>query len=66
MVLDDEAPDGDEVGRGAILWLSACDGGGEEVGDASSSSGFAIRSPPRDCDRLRSPFIVAAAGQRWR
>jgi hypothetical protein len=68
MVLDDEAREGDDDGWGAAS--AACAGGcgcGGEAGDAlSSSSGFAMRSPPRDCDRLRSPFIVAASGQLWR
>jgi hypothetical protein len=69
MVLDDEAREGDDDDRGAASSLSSggcccCCGG--EAGDALSSSGFAMRSPPRDCDRLRSPFIVAAAGQHWR
>jgi hypothetical protein len=33
-------------------------GGGE--GDGLSSSGFAIRNPPKDCERLISPFMVTA------
>lgn len=32
------------------------DGASEELGD--SSSGFAIRKPPRDWERLRSPSIM--------
>jgi hypothetical protein len=64
-VLDDEACEGALGGRGAALW-SSCVGCGDEAGDALSSSGFAMRSPPRDCDRLRSPFIVAATGQLGR
>lgn len=63
IVLEDDACEGDDGGRAAAVWLSAgCWGGGE--GELGSSSGFAMRSPPRDCDRLRSPFIMAAAGQR--
>jgi hypothetical protein len=63
-VFDDEAREGDG-GDVAIswAWLDCCEGGGE-----SSSSGFAMRSPPSVCDRLRSPFIVAASGtgqQHW-
>tara|TARA_R110002003_G_scaffold878_16_gene21794 strand:+ start:3807 stop:4004 length:198 start_codon:yes stop_codon:yes gene_type:complete len=65
MVLDDEACEGDDDGRGAALASAGCCGGGG-VPYALSSSGFAMRSPPRDCDRLRSPFIVAATGQHWR
>lgn len=30
-----------------------------ELGDASS--GLAIRRPPRDCDRLKSPFMIEIA-----
>lgn len=64
MVLDEDACEGDDEGRGAAggrLSVGGC-GGGE--GEDGSSSGFAMRSPPRDCERLRSPFIMAAAGQR--
>jgi hypothetical protein len=66
MVLDDEAREGDDDGwSAASAARTGCCGG--DAGDAlSSSSGFAMRSPPRDCDRLRSPFIVAASGQLWR
>ena len=31
----------------------------EELGDASS--GLAIRRPPRDCERLKSPFMIEVA-----
>lgn len=30
----------------------------ESLGEASASSGLAIRSPPRALDRLRSPFMI--------
>jgi hypothetical protein len=37
-------------------------GGVGEVGEAmASSSGFAIRRPPSDWDRLRSPFMLPHA-----
>jgi hypothetical protein len=65
MVLDDDACEGDDDGRGAwgrALALSAGRGGGGE-GEDRSSSGFAMRSPPRDCERLKSPFIIY--GGRW-
>jgi len=66
-VLDDEAREGDDAGRGAAPSLfRACGDASDGDGDAQSSSGFAMRSPPRDCDRLRSPFIVAAGGQLGR
>lgn len=61
MVLDDEARECDGAGGGAAALWVACGGGGggEDAGDAlSSSSGFAMRRPPSDCDRLRSPFMV--------
>jgi len=32
-------------------------------GESSPSSGLAMRSPPSDCDRLRSPFIVRGRGR---
>lgn len=64
-VLDDEARDGDDGGRGAAPGASAAGCRGAGGGDgSSSSSGFAIRSPPRACERLKSPFMVTAAGQR--
>lgn len=44
-VLDDEACEGDEDGRGAAVLALPCSGG--DAGDALSSSGFAIRSAPR-------------------
>src|SRR5205823_1450480 len=62
MVLDDDACEGDDGGPTAAssCFSAGCWGGGE--GEPRSSSGFAMRNPPRDCDRLRSPFIMAAAG----
>jgi hypothetical protein len=63
IVLDDDAREGDDAGRSAAGgWVlsAGCDGGGD--GELISSSGFAMRSPPSDCDRLRSPFIVEALG----
>jgi len=60
MVLDDEARECEDGGCGAAFWGA---GGGKVAGGAlSSSSGFAMRRPPRDCDRLRSPFMVEGAG----
>jgi len=32
---------------------------GGDLGSSSSSSGLAIRRPPRTPDRLKSPFMVA-------
>jgi hypothetical protein len=65
-VFDDEARVGEGGDGGDVVssWLLCWVGGGE-----SSSSGLAMRSPPSVCDRLRSPFIVAATGtgqQHWR
>lgn len=63
--------------RASVTVLSEeCDEGGGgralgelgEVGEAtasdSSSSGLAMRRPPNDCDRLKSPFMMfeTAAG----
>lgn len=42
--------DGDNEGN----WLT----GSSLMDDGEASSGLAIRSPPRDCDKLRSPFIA--------
>lgn len=61
-VLDDDC-DGDDGGRACDVCNSPCCWGGGE-GEPTSSSGLAMRSPPRDCDRLRSPFIMVAGGQR--
>lgn len=38
------------------------DGANEELGD--SSSGFAIRRPPRDWERLKSPSMIHSRGQQ--
>lgn len=38
--------------EGGVLLESALTGG------TDSSSGLAIRRPPRDCDRLKSPFMA--------
>ena len=65
-VLDD-VREGDNGGGGAAFGLSTgwrCGGG--EAASSSSVSGLAMRRPPSVCDRLRSPFIVPAAGQLWR
>jgi hypothetical protein len=32
--------------------------GGSRSGEISSSSGFAMRKPPKDCERLRSLSIM--------
>ena len=41
--------------------------GGGEVGEAtaSSSSGLAMRRPPSDCERLRSPDMLRGRSQCW-
>ena len=51
MVLSDDWEDG---GRGRVSGMVG------DIGDvtASSSSGFAMRSPPSDWAKLRSPFIL--------
>jgi hypothetical protein len=47
-----------------VLADDACEGeslrftGGGEGALESSSSGFAMRRPPSDCDRLKSPFMA--------
>lgn len=35
---------------------------GGVIAVSSSLSGLAIRSPPRDCDRLKSPFMSRECG----
>lgn len=35
-----------------------------DVPGAAASSGFAIRSPPKDCDRLKS-FCIVGNHQLW-
>lgn len=56
-VLFEECDDG---GGGGRAWLSgAGGGGGEAAGEyVDSSSGLAMRRPPSDWDRLRSPDIA--------
>lgn len=68
-VLDDECEDGGAP-LGDIASRCWCDGGGD--GEAASSSGLAMRNPPSDWDRLRSPFIAyceamcqAISGPDW-
>jgi len=59
IVLDEDAREDDEGRRTAVEESSAaasCAGWGGGEGD---ESGFAMRRPPSDCERLRSPFIVA-------
>lgn len=59
----------DDEGDSGFRAMLCCRAGGEKDGPAApgevvpgrlcSSSGFAIRKPPSDCERLRSPFIVS-------
>ena len=56
-VLEDDC-DGEEVGRDCDSRSSGPGGGGD--GEVWSSSGLAMRRPPRDCERLMSPFILAS------
>jgi hypothetical protein len=53
MVLEDDC----DGGRSWASWFPERDSGGD--GEAWSSSGLAMCSPPRDCERLKSPFIMA-------
>jgi hypothetical protein len=59
---DDACEGGDGDGRveaaGAVRPSPSVSGWGC-IGELGFSSGLAMRSPPRDCERLRSPFIVA-------
>jgi hypothetical protein len=65
---DDDACEGGDGGgkvaavaeaETAAVGLSAKGWGGDSTGELGLSSGLAMRSPPRDCERLRSPFIVS-------
>lgn len=59
--IEDAREGGDGGGRAAAaaVGLSADGWGGGSMGELGFSSGFAMRSPPSDCERLRSPFIMA-------
>ena len=48
----------DSVEPWSELEVSGCEPGED------ASSGFAILSPPRDCDRLRSPSIVLSTSTK--
>ena len=52
-VLSDECEDG-----GGGLLFGGGDGAVGDVGEVTVSSGLAIRSPPSDWDRLRSPALM--------
>lgn len=59
---DDACEGGDGEGRveaAAAGVSSACGWDDGSIGEREFSSGLAMRSPPRDCERLRSPFIVS-------
>jgi hypothetical protein len=64
---DDDACEGGDGGAKVVaavaavaaVGLSANGWGGDSTGELGLSSGLAMRSPPRDCERLRSPFIVS-------
>lgn len=38
---------------------------GEGVGDGDDASGFAMRRPPKDCERLRSLSMALVRGARF-
>jgi hypothetical protein len=52
----------EECDEGGGCWL----GGGETGEPGESSSGLAMRRPPCDCERLKSPDMLRGRSQcRW-
>lgn len=49
---------GEEDGDNERIWLM----GSSLREDGEASSGLAIRSPPRDCDKFKSPFMMDRKG----